>query len=540
VGRFELLVLLAFAAMSMWTVALDVHRAAVHGLVWTGTDGYYIVDQMQYLAWVQDAAHHFLVSNLFVLRATPNDYFQPAVIISGALVALGVPAWLALLLWKPVAVVVLFFAVRAYIQRSLDGTWQRRAGLVLGLFFGSYTLIYGNWGVIGDLFSPWLSWGYTFGLVALGAMVFAFVAYDRARRSGLGIRERAAWAPAVLGALASLLHPWQGELLILVVVFAELALWQWDRHAPRRIALPALTVVGTGIPLLYYAVLARTDMSWRLARVESKHTFSLMSILLGVTPLLLPALLAWRPRRGSFIAVATRMWPLGALAIYVLSRSDVSATPLHAFDGISIPLAVLAIEGVRRVGVHRLRVAPALATLAVAALTIPPTLFFLKQARQAVAPAPGNANFITHDENRALKYLAKYPASGGVLTRFYLGEAVPGATGRQTFVGHCLWSEPRCMPRAQAVQNFFDGVMSTSAARTFVRQTGARFVLADCKTRTDVRKLIAPITQSVHPFGCATVYVLGAPQPPTGPLAESSLHAALRASGRQQRRVQSS
>ncbi len=88
----------------MWVVALDVFHAVRDGLTWTGTDGYYIVDQMQYLSWIQSAAHHGLISNLFVLRSTPSDYFQPAILISGAVAAVGVPSWLALLLWKPVAV----------------------------------------------------------------------------------------------------------------------------------------------------------------------------------------------------------------------------------------------------------------------------------------------------------------------------------------------------------------------------------------------------------------------------------------------------
>ncbi len=41
----------------------------------------------------------------------------------------------------------------------------------------------------------------------------------------------------------------------------------------------------------------------------------------------------------------TRVWPAAALAIYILSASGLSATPLHAFDGITIPLAVLAVRG---------------------------------------------------------------------------------------------------------------------------------------------------------------------------------------------------
>ena len=209
--------LLAFAGVSVFVLALDVGRVVFNGAVWTGTDGVYIVDQMQYLSWIRDASHHFLSSNLFVLRDTPADYFQPAVTISGGLTALGMAPWLALLLWKPVAVLAIFSAVRAYAQRSLTGVWQRRTILVLALFFGSFTLVYGNWSVLGDLFPGFLSWGYTFGLMALAAMVWALVAYEDAR-----VRRRRLWLPGMLGALASLLHPWNGELLIALVVAAEL------------------------------------------------------------------------------------------------------------------------------------------------------------------------------------------------------------------------------------------------------------------------------------------------------------------------------
>src|ERR1700756_2588846 len=106
---FEFSVLGVFAAVSVFVLALDLWRVAFDGAIWTGTDGVYIVDQLQYLAWIREASHHFLVSNLFVLRDTPADYFQPAVVISGGLTALGIPVSLSLLLWKPVAVVTLFF-----------------------------------------------------------------------------------------------------------------------------------------------------------------------------------------------------------------------------------------------------------------------------------------------------------------------------------------------------------------------------------------------------------------------------------------------
>ncbi len=531
---FEVSLLAAFAAISVWVLALDLWQVVEHGRVWTGTDGVYIVDQMQYLAWIRSASHHLLSSNLFVLRHTPADYFMPAVAISGGLSALGVAPWLALLLWKPVAVVATFFAVRGYAHRSLGGLWERRVALALGLFFGSATVIYGSVGTIGDLFPPFLSWGYTFGLLALATMVFTLLAYDRARTTA---NRRARWLAPLLGAASSLLHPWQGEMLILILVGAELMVWWRARRRP-RLALPVTSLIATAIPLLYYLILGHADISWHLARVASKHSFSLFTIGLAVLPLLLLALVTYRRRPMSFLDVITRVWPGAAVVIFLVSASNVSATPLHAFEGITIPLAVLAIEGVRHLGFARLRGHRVIAGVAVAAATIPGTIFQLHSSARLAAPSPGNPNFITRDERHALRFLARDPVKGGVLTRFYLGTVVPAETGRRTFIGTCLWSEPNCTARAQISQMVFDGTLPAESARWFIQGTGARFVLADCDSRPDLDEVLAPLIESVERFGCATVYTLKSISAPEGPLAQSPPHAALRASRRQRRRLQ--
>jgi len=130
-----------------------------------------------------------------------------------------------------------------------------------------------------------------------------------------------------------------------------------------------------------------------------------------------------------------------------------------------------------------------------------------------VAPATANANFITKDEHAALHYLAKNPTPGGVLTQFYMGEAVPGATGRHTLVGDCLWSEPDCMPNSESVDALFEGTMSTAQSRQFVIASGARFLLASCSSPQVRlrRRLGAKLIVSVKHFGCATVYQVASP-----------------------------
>jgi hypothetical protein len=526
--RFDLALLALFGTLSLWVLALDLWQVVVNGRVWTGTDGVYIVDQLQYLSWIRDASAHVLVSNLFVLRSSPADYFQPAVVISGALSALGVAPWLSLLLWKPVAVIGCCFAMRAYVRRSMPGLWSRRAALTLAMFFGSFTVLFGTFTVLGDLFPGFLSWGYTFALLALAAIIASLVAYDRARSA-----SRVAWAPPALGALASLLHPWHGELLILIVVAAELVLWRGRRITRRHLELAAVTVIATAAPLLYYAILGRVDLSWQLARVASRHAFPLWTILLYLLPLMVPAALGYRGRCRGFLDAATRCWPLAALALFELSATALSATPLHAFQGITLPLAVLAVQGVNRIGFGRLAHRRRIAVLAVAVATIPGTIGELTTARSLAAPTPNNANFITADEARALDYLAHDPVPGGVLTRSYLGAVVPAKTGRRTLIGDCLWSEPNCYARTDAAQSLFDGSLGPRAARTLVRQSGARFLLGDCQSTADLSQTLGRLVVSTHRFGCATVYQLDAPGTPRGPLTELRANAAVRASRRQ-------
>jgi hypothetical protein len=117
-----------------------------------------------------------------------------------------------------------------------------------------------------------------------------------------------------------------------------------------------------------------------------------------------------------------------------------------------------------------------------------------------------------------------------VLTQFYLGEVVPGRTGRRTFVGDCLWSEPNCMPRSETADALFTGALSRAASRRFVRDSGARFLLTSCDAGdVDLKRRLGSLVASVRRFGCATVYELQPPAQADGPLAELPGNAAVRA-----------
>jgi hypothetical protein len=337
--------------------------------------------------------------------------------------------------------------------------------------------------------------------MALAVMVWALVVYEDARGSG-----RRVWLPGALGAVASLLHPWNGELLIALVVAAELVMLARRRYGRDHVRLTAATLIGTGLPLIYYAILGKADINWKLAQIASKHAFSFWSIALAVAALILPALVAYRTRPATFLAAVTRMWPLAAFAIFLLSGTSLGATPLHAFQGITLPLSVLAVEGFQLLGFGRLRHAVLIGAALVALFTIPATIKELSIAHALAAPTRNNANFIQRDERNALSYLAHDKDRGSVMTRSYLGAAVPGKTGRRTYVGDCLWSEPKCLGLTYNANMLFQGSLSPAAAQSFVLGSGARFVLADCQTTTDLPTLLGPIIRSTRGFGCAAVY----------------------------------
>ncbi|MDQ6818286.1 MAG: hypothetical protein M3018_12890 [Actinomycetota bacterium] len=488
--------LAVLGVLSLWTLFLDLRYAHLNHLVWTGTNGPFLVDQMQYLAWIRDAAAHGLASNLFVLHHTAHDYFQPAIEISAGLTWLGVAPYLALLVWKPIGVLAIFFAVRVCVRRMIEGKWPRRAALVLALFFGFI-------GVLGDEWLPFWSWGYDFGLLSVGSLTAALVVYDRGRRTG-----RPLWAAPLLGALTSALHPWQGEVLIVAVILAEIMVSR--RPQIRRLAVA--TVLGTALPLVYYAILNVADPSWKMAQAASTHNYTFLKAVLPLVPLLLPSLLFYRRRAETFLAATMKTWPLGILAIYLLSSVGIGGGSLHSFAGVTIPLGISAVWGINRLdfGRFRLRWVPArrlVTALVIAALTIPGTSYMLRFAVFWVSPKLENANYITEDERHALEYLDHAPGRGTVVTTADMGPVVPGLTGRATFLGDPQWSLPGWQTRFEAVFRLFRWPYADPAEAAFIWWTNARFVFADCRSSYyNLDRKLFSLIRDVHHFGCATVY----------------------------------
>jgi hypothetical protein len=508
---FDASLMVALVLLSLMVAGYEVWQAHVHHLVWTGGDGLIPMDDLQYLSWIRDVSKHFLASDLFVLRATHHDYIEPLVGVAGGLTALGIAPKYALLLLTPPVVVALFFSVRAYSATLFAGLWERRIVLLLAFFFGSFGLVQDNW-------LPFLTWGYLPAVGAIAAVPAALVSYDYARRN-----DRLLWLPALFGFLASWLHPWQGEELLLLLIGAEaLVRWRpsvlagpatareaWESRRFDALTLPLLTVAGTLLPLVYYLALDRLDPIWALGSQAAALHRPLPAILLGFVPLLIVAGFAYRVKPTSFTQLATMIWPAAALVVYLLCQAGLGSTSLHAFGGLTIPLAALAVIGWRNISAQAWRHDRRLIVLLVVAVTVPASIVQVARVPGIVGVSIHHLDFISLGDQRAIQYLADDPQPGGVLAPYNVGAVVPSETDRRSYDGDLFWSVPDEPERNRLATRLFSGLLSKPQALAFVRHSGAHFLLSPCNLRADMWHVVGRLIHNDVRFGCATVYVLG-------------------------------
>ena len=196
------------------------------------------------------------------------------------------------------------------------------------------------------------------------------------------------------------------------------------------------------------------------------------------------------------------LWPVAALVVYFsLSRS----ARLPALEGISLPLAVLAVRGWAR-----LRLPGPVAVAAVAVAVLPGMVYSAQTFRDTV-DAHGVPYTIRDDERAALRYLAHRPPRGPVLSPDYIGTTVPALAGRRTLAAYPALDLGRKGPGA--VTAVFDAHEPIDMARGVVRKLHPPFLLSDCRHRTNLTPALAPLGYTRRGFGCAAVYERGVAQP---------------------------
>jgi hypothetical protein len=520
-----------FAVASFAPFGLNAVDAAANNRVYLGAAGSSAQDSMQYLAWATDAAHHGLIANLYGFNNGGHVFFHPIWLLTGLLHAdAGVSYLLLLGLWQALALVLLIVVFRRYAQLVLGNDGRARAiGLMLAMFLVTpffpfvvnlqFKLYGAHWmGLLtGESYAvQWIS-GYFPIALTITAMIGYLIAVEQLMRTpdrptlGAELFQPAGLAAAGLGGTAAFLHPWQGtELAVLTVGLAI-----WNVLLTRRNVRLLLPLAGIALPLVYYLILPKIDAGWAtFSRGPGPHRagIPLLGWLTTFGPAALASVPGWRTRATSDRQRLLRLWPIAVLITFIA----VPTGKFQAFAGVSVPLALLAVQGWRRVleersqGGRNPRVLRFLVTVGVVVLVFgaaPATTRLLIKYRH------GSRRFaqLGRPEANALAYLAREPR-GGVLTTANVGIWVPAVTDDSTYVGHSGWS-PQWSRRTKYVNRLFDypgkRPLSPTAALALIEQPGARYVLEPCGARAKLWPLLEPHGYSRHVFGCATVYSPG-------------------------------
>ena len=533
----EWVLVAVFAAASFALFGIDAVDAATHNRVYLGAATAAAQDSMQYLAWATDAAHHGLIANRYGFNNGGHVFFHPIWLVTGLLhVDAGVSYPLLLGLWQAAALVLLVIVLRRYARFVLGDDGRARAiSLLLALFLVSPFFLFvvnlhsdvsGQWTLrlTGESYAvQWIS-GYFPIAFTVTAMIGYLIALERLmatldrptprpRRGQRGLSSRrfrahgAVFAAAAFGATAAFLHPWQGIELAIVTVGGAI----WGRLLSRRNVRLLLPLAAIVVPLLYYFILPKADAGWATSTRVGPHapTIPLLGWLTTFGPLLLASIPGWRTPARSDRQRLLRLWPIAVLITFLAGPTG----KFHAFAGVSIPLALLAVQGWRRVlqerrrGARNPRVLRLLVTAGVVVLVfgaVPATTWLLITRRHEIRALAE----LDRTDADALDYIASQPR-GGVLTTSKIGVWAPALTGDSTYVGHVVWSR-RWSQRRRYVSRLFDlpgrQRLGTAAALELIGRPPVRYVLEPCGARKKLWPLLEPRGYSRHAFGCDTVY----------------------------------
>ena len=520
---FDLVLILLTAGLS-WAV---LGPLIVGGQWISGGDGLFPVDQLQYLAWIRQAADHGLIGNRYDLVPDTRVFLHPGFLISGLAVRwFGLPLHYSnAFIWKPAAILIVFFGSRQYARRLLPAGWPARTATVLAIFsLAPMSVLLGWMGagakarynldfITSEMWPGQQLLGYELAACAIFSVPLILLGIERSR-SNRSYGILAACSAAAL--LVSWLQPWQGAELLLIIVVVEL--WRWLRERERPWLPLGVVVLAGSLPAVYYAVLERTDPSWKLYGATNRtHSdplwdWSFWLVVVCLLPLGLPALLSLRKRAVDWQETAVRVWSLAVLVVYL---QPFGTFPFHSVQGLSVPLAVMAVKyfsdskrGPLWLSRHSwLWVVPA-----VLVMTVPGTVHRLGLAKTNVE----NKVFpyvLTSGERAALGWLNENPAPGAVLADRYGGLLVPPYAGRESYVGPRVLT-PDFERRSTSMNLLLLRFMNPNQAQAFVRSTGTRFVFEACGAwkggAPDLGRLLGALVARRLDFGCARVYVLKA------------------------------
>ena len=414
-------------------------------------------------------------------------------------------------LWQAAALILLVIVLRRYAQLVLGNDGRARAiSLTLALFLVSPFFLFvvnlhfkikGQWTLLlsGESYAvQWIS-GYFPIALTVTAMIGYLIALERLMGTldrptlGAELLQRAGFAAAALGATAAFLHPWQGtELAVLTVGAGDLG--------PAAITAQRPAAAATGGDCFAAALLPDPAEDRRRlgdgqpgVRPAPGSAFRLLGWLTTFGPVVLASIPGWRTRATSDRQRLLRLWPIAVLITFVA----VPTGKFEAFAGVSVPLALLAVQGWRRVleerrlGGRNPRVLRFLVTAGVVVLVFgaaPATTWLLIKRADC---RPGRCRARPPGRRRARLPRGRAPRR---CAEHREGRDLGTGPDRRQHLRRGHSSGARSGRRGSYVRRLFDypgkRPLSPTAALALIEQPGARYVLEPCGARENLWPLL--------------------------------------------------
>ena len=192
------------------------------------------------------------------------------------------------------------------------------------------------------------------------------------------------------------------------------------------------------------------------------------------------------------IEQALLLWIAGCFVTYFVN--DPFAP--HALQGLSFPLAVLAVRGGHGCGCRWWSGA-----VAIALVTIPGLAY---DARKIVRVARSQTvqYYLPASDEQALKWVGAHAPPGGVLAPTPFAIVVPSADRPRVWVGHGYWSRDY-FPRSRQADALFGGHLRPARRAPSCARPEPRLLISDCGHHADLAVALRPLLASVQRFGCA-------------------------------------
>ena len=497
-------------------------NAAVHHRSFLGADGYYLQDQLQYLAFIRDG-HSGLIPDLYG-GAGSAVFVDPIWSLSGIAQGLaGVSGAALMAFWKLVSIAALLAGVGWLVCRHIPASQpaRRAAALALSLFGGlapCAAVVFASQPSAlihdGNVLIPVANlWGYAPIAIAIALMPLAAEGM-RLIVDGHGNRR---WVLATAGTclFVSWLHPWQGATLLLA--FAVLLVWRWQSavRAGRRpiaaaralLADHARAAIAIGVagaaPIAYYVLLGRLSVNWaNFSRTDSATLHIAPPFLLWcVLPLVAVALVAVRAARTDPRLRGLVAWLLGALLLLALQPP----AQVHALGGVAVPLGILIVRTWPSRGGRPLRLVAAVGLAATAATF---AAYGVNAFSAIRSPATTNISELPPSDTHAVLVAAQLAGGRPILSPQPLGDVIPALVDHSTWVGNQFWT-PDWSSRATTTNALFDIETPTAAeVRQVLRASGARVMVEPCGYPAKLQPVMRQLGFGKLRIGCARVYAV--------------------------------